>query len=425
MYLLDSKNYKIDHILLYLSILFSPLRSYGYIIGGYNFSLFRIVGVLMILHLITFHRKIFLNTPLKIILLILFITILQVSYSPYISGSYSSFISQLFGFVWCFFACQIIMKTKVYNCVNTFILLSSIIPLLLGLYQWIYYKFTGVVPDLPFSFLVSSEGKLGLTYNVYMRITSCFGDPAYMTTFYVGVFSVAFSQLLLSNKNNSNSKFIKTLSVIIIILIVLETIMSISISGVIGLMISILLFFVLNMKRSKTFFKIFVYITLFGLAFILFFLTGGTELIDILKFKISRSTQVSSNLYGRSDYIKNALDVWLNNPILGGGFGSLRMNGSFSTAHSSLLTVLCQQGLIVFLFNVLLLIIYPFSYFFKTKTSDNYYIYNQYIGVFIGLISILALTLGYDTLYSLDSCYILIAAVSSYSVNYSNNSEDM
>lgn len=400
--------------LFYISIIVSPLRCYGFVIGGMNFSFFRIAGVLMILASLISKRKIILNTQTKCITAIIFMTALQSLYSPYLSGAQSSFMSQFFGYIWILFVCQIMSESSDYSTANRMIVISAVIPLSLGLYQWVIYRTRGSIPSLPFQFMVSSEGKLGLTYNVYARITSCFGDPAYMTTFYVGVFAVAFQQLMLSMNNNIERKEFRSIIIIILILIILETVMSISVSGIFGLIVCMGLLGLTNSYSIKKLGQFLLVLTVLIMGFSIYFIGKGSELIDILWFKMTTGTQTSSNLFGRNLYIKNALQVWSNHPIWGGGFGSLSLNGSFSSAHSSLLTVLGQQGIIVFILNVVLLLFYPIRTFRSIRKAHLNEVRDSFLAPFLGLISVLALTLGYDTLYSLDFCYVLIAIVSSY-----------
>lgn len=418
----SDKKYKSVLFFLYMSIIMSPLRCYGIIIAGINFSFFRIAGILMMICWLICNREIIVNSRTKCIATILYFTLLQSSYSSQLSGSYSSFLSQLYGFVWIFFAYQIINKTKSYKGAINSIIISSVFPLLLGLYQWITYKSTGVVPRLPFSFLVSSEGKIGLTYNVYVRITSCFGDPAYMSTFFVGVFSIILHKFMSESTENGNGKIFKIAYLSIIILIILETIMAISVSGVLGLLVNLLLYLYFYIKKNKKFGKILITLSIISLGFFFYFINSGSELLYILQFKMSTGTETSTNMYGRSEYMLNALNVWLEHPFFGGGFGSLRLNNvGFSSAHSSLLTILGQQGLIVFVFNIFILIVFPLLNYKKLKKTDVNDHYSLFIGSFLGLISILILTIGYDTLYSIDSCYVLIAIVNSFDNCYLDN----
>lgn len=411
----NEKHIKSYEIFLCISLIVSPLRCYGFVVFGFNFSLFRIFGLAMILCYVI-SKGIIIDNNTKILLLIIGITFVQSLYSPYLSGAYSNFFSLFFGFIWSLFAYQIIIRSNWLK-VNTskFVLFSAIFPLGLGLYQWIVYRATGSIPSLPFPFLVSSEGKTGLTYNVYARITSCFGDPAYMTTFYVGVFAIAL-QYLLSNNKKTNI-ILKIVSIIVVALTVVETVMSISLSGIIGLFASLVLTFLFNVNSSKYFRRLMAFIVVFGVGFIIFFSNSGSDLIEILIFKSESNVQSSTTLFGRSEYIINALNVWLSHPLIGAGFGALRLNGSFSSAHSSLLTVLGQQGIFVLCLNLAVLIFIPFNNYRRLKKAKNNYVLSQFLGVFIALLSIIVLTVGYDTLYSLDFCYVIIAFALSFSKN--------
>lgn len=358
----------------------------------------------MVLSYVVFKRKYLIDNKFCFVFALFIISLIQGSYSPNILGNYSNYFSLIFGLFWLLTAYLILKDNKkMISRINGTILISSIFPLALGLYQWIYYKQTGRIPELPFSFLVASEEKTGLTYNTYSRITSCFGDPAYMSTFYVVVFSIGL-QYFIGNKKALLVKRLISLS--IALLAAIEIIMAISLSGIIGIAAAVAFIIILNFANFK---KGVIAIFFVSLSFLFFFLaikTLNPELINVVVYKFKSSSQTTENMFGRIHYIQNGLNAFFRHPLFGAGFGGLSLNGSFSSAHNSLLTVLGQQGIVVFIMNIILLIGIPIKGSIVLKKNNQF----GYIprGFIVSLFSVLVLTLGYDTLYSLDSCYVLV-----------------
>lgn len=406
----NNKPLSLISILLTMCIIASPLRSYGIILGGVNFSLFRITGLIFILFfmcsMIYRHdTKVCFSNPLKIIALIWTFSVVAIVYSPSISGANSNYISVVFGFFWILFFSFYLLKTPdAFLVALKGIVYSAVFPIALGEYQAIIYQITGKMPSLPFALLVASEGKLGLTYNVYARITSCFGDPGYFSTCLVLVFAVALF-FLQDSYFRIGLKF-KILCICEVILSVVLTIQMMSVSGLIGLGVVGIGTVALSRHHGKAIISMIIVGILFVVASVMSQKFLNYDIMEGLLFKLNTQDSGSS-FYGRKDYILNAIDKFCDSPLIGVGFGGLSVYGSFSSAHNSLLTVLGQQGLFILILHVLILLFLPVYRLFILK--DEYLFSAKRI--YLGLFAVLALSMGYDTMYSMDITYVYIGII--------------
>lgn len=395
--------------LLLLSIIVSPLRCYGLIIAGLNFSPFRMVSILMfITYAIGKKGRFVLDNTIKVACLIVLFSVLQAFYSPSISGSRSNFFSVTFGYIWIIFAYSIMRyNNKVMSHIYNSIAIASIFPIGLGLYQWVVYKSSGVVPPLPFSQFVAAEGKLGMTYNIYVRITSCFGDPSYFATFLV-IVAGYFLQANINMEKSKANKLKRLVGLGLVAVAIVEILMSMSVTGIVGLLVSGVVIMFLNMSNKKSFVRLILVCSIIIVGLIVYLKATNSELVHIVEFKLRTTHQSEGNLYGRMDYIKNALNAFLDHPLLGVGFGGLNLQGSFSSAHNSLLSVLGQQGIIVFSLHLYLLLLKPAAFHKAKHSTAQLAIYQN---VLVPMVGILTISLAYDTLYSLDTCYVVIMLV--------------
>lgn len=406
----NNKPLSLTSFLLTVCIIASPLRSYGIILGGVNFSLFRITGLLFILSFMCsmMHRHdttVCFDNPLKIIALIWILSVAAIVYSPSISGANSNYISVVFGFFWILFFCFYLLKTPDSLLVALKgIVYSAVFPIVLGEYQAIIYQITGKMPSLPFAFLVASEGKLGLTYNVYVRITSCFGDPGYFSTCLVFVSAVAL--FFLQDKFFRIGFKFKVLCICEIVLSVILAIQMMSVSGLVGLAVVGMGTVALSRYPGKAIIALITMGISLVVAILVFQKFLNYDIMEGLLFKLN-TQDTGLSLFGREDFILNALDKFGNSPMIGVGFGGLSVNGSFSSAHNSLLTVLGQQGLFVFILHVLILLFLPIHRFFFSK---DVYLFSAK-RIYLGLFAVLALSMGYDTMYSMDITYVYIGII--------------
>lgn len=408
---MESKKYRIVEKLALISVFLSPLRSYGFVIGGLNFSLFRISSILFFLAFFVsmIHYRetsIKLSEPGKVILLIWALSLIAFVYSPGLSGSKSNYISVVFGFFWIMAFQSLNQKRNdVIDSSLRMTILSAIFPIGLGIYQTIVYQLTRRIPPLPFPFLVSSSGKLGLTYNVYVRITSCFGDPAYFSTFLIIIFGIGMYYLL--TKEKKISRGLKTLCIIEMLFSIVLVIQMLSFSGVIGLLVVVLLTLLMSKNPFKSvMIMTFGTVATIGLVLIIERLLNY-DLLEGFLFKWQTQPDSGSSMFGRASYFSNAFSKFLQSPLIGVGFGGLALgDGYFSSAHNSLLTVLGQQGLVVFILYFIVLIVLPIRTFFKRydgAVKDR--------RIYIPLVAILVLSLGYDTMFSFDTTYVMIGII--------------
>lgn len=408
---MKSNKYSFVENLALLSVFLSPLRTYGVVVAGFNLSLFRISSILFFLALLLamFHygeTRVILSKTLLIVSLIWLLSMSAFVYSPGLSGSKSNYMSVVFGFFW-ILSFQVLAqkRTGIVKDTITMIVYSAIFPIGLGIYQIVVYQLTRRVPPLPFSFLVSSSGKLGLTYNVYVRTTSCFGDPAYFSTFLIIVFGIGMYWIQTREEKETN--LFRLLCMIEMLLSVVLVIQMLSFSGVIGLTVVVVLTLLMTKNPIKSVLMLSLGIIATVSIILLIFKLFNYNLLEGILFKWKTQPDSGSSMFGRAAYFSNAFDKFLASPVFGVGFGGLALgDGYFSSAHNSLLTVLGQQGILVFFLYVLLLIVLPIKAF---SQSYNHVMMDRRI--YVPLIAIIVLSMGYDTMFSFDTTYVMIGVV--------------
>lgn len=399
-------------IFFYLSIFFSPFRVYGFLIGGFSFSFFRIFGIAFIISFIVqfFNRPIRFVSEFFIISFLFLITFGQIIYSPAISGGASSYFSMVFGYFWIIFAfLYSSLSNRIFISIIITIFKSSVFILALGMYQTVSIYIANKIPSLPFQSLqLMSRGPI--QYNIFFRVTASFDDPTYYSTFLT--FVIIFSLYLILNKDLIKLPFSVFLGISLIFLLsVFQQLMSFSISGSIGILFGISMIFLFGIKRTKMPKLILLLFFLLMFTGILLQNINNVSIFDGFVLKVSALKGGGADLFGRKVFIDSAIRKIMAHPFFGNGFGGLSiMNSGFSTAHSSLLTVWGQQGLFVLLINIVILFLYPIT---LIKHNRYHFSVDQILekAISFSLLSVLVLTFGYDTLYSMDFNYVIILLV--------------
>lgn len=400
-----NKTSKLLEWCLYLCVLVAPMRCYGLgRLGWGNFSLFRFFGIIMIiltLFEMVKRRVLILSKSMMAIILILSSSILTLAYST--NTGVSNFSVMVIGLFWLFNA-LIVLQLKPYlidNIIVSFVL-SAILPVGFGIYQYFMYVLTKKLPPFPFASLLISEGKTGLLYRSELRIMSFFLDPSYYGMFLIAVILV-LTCIFLNKKSfrPMKNKVFSVISFLVLLASIISLFTTLSITAFLGLFGGLLLLVLFGSNRKAVKTAIFLSFALLVLLFMLdkFF---NLNFIELLIWKYQSETATHGITGGRSEHLLNALDKWTSSPLFGVGFGDLAINGRSYSAHNTLLTILGQQGLVGFLIHIYFLLFLPIRYFVKSKK-------NMYdLIAFVPIMAILIQSLGYDLIYKLDSYYVLL-----------------
>lgn len=410
--------------MLFLSILFTPFRSYGvYTIAGFNVTFFRFFGILMIIFtvmsFILYDEHIVIDDFLLIVIFILIYNFIGVIYSA--DFRKSNFFSMTVGMIWLIFA-YLLLRIRIDATLKLIkiLLYSSVFPIGWGMYQYIYYSLYNILPKEIFSsFLVSDELPV-VQYNIFLRVSSTFLDPSYYGMYLVIINALCLG-LMIDKKENIVifGKYFIRYVVILYIITILAVFQTLSMSAMLGFIFTNLL--MLYFKQHK-FFKTFLFIFIFILIIVILNAMYEFEIFNALQFRLLNRILDYNTAFGRSEYFENTINRIADNPLFGAGFGGLSLGeGYMSSAHSSLLTILGQQGAIGFLLHLLLLFIYPILNIF-INYDDKYM--KMSITIYFSVLSMIIVSMGYDIMYQLDINFVvllLMAIFSKYSKNiYAN-----
>jgi hypothetical protein len=324
------------------------------------------------------------------------------------------------GLIWVFFAYILINVEKSYfiSIIKVFIY-SSVIPIILGLFQWIYYQINGVIPEMPLSLFLVSEGKTGITFNTLLRITSTFLDPSYYGMFLAMVATMILGIIIHKDKTVKlfGSKFMKNIHLILIFSI-FGIVQSLSLTAIVGFTIGSIILVAYSKKRLVILSRILI-LSLVMIFFIsLYNFIFSYNIFESILFKAGAQFDRYGLDFGREEYFKLGVQRFLQSPIFGVGFGDVSVDGIIiSSAHNTLLTILAQQGLIGLLLHLSLLIIFPILNIWTNPKGKNY----LSIIMFSSLFAMVTVSLGYDAMYKIDSGYVVLLFLIFLTSKYTNS----
>lgn len=397
--------------LLLLAIFFSPLRCYGlFTIGTFTGSLFKIFSLLMILFTLikalTRTYRIYLDMPLKLISLIIFMDIITVVYSNGMGLFPSYFVSHvilLFGYIVVQNATgktESLLKAYVYG---------AIIPGVLGLYQWISVMTGRGVPQLPFQQFLVTAGKDDIFLYGNYRVVGTLQDPSYYGLFMASVFVICVG--LLITENSTKKRIEKVMIALIAALSVFCVISSGSVTSMVAAVSGTV--FILLFNRN-TISKMLKYVFYVGIALVvalyLMIYVFSYDPLQVLfsKLRIQAASSSVGSMYGRGAFFSDALNDFWRSPLWGVGFGNMTR----SSGHNSFLTILALQGIIGFVLHFLLLIVYPFlghktRMILRRKGLQR----SMLVVCCAALLGMVVQVMGYDCLYKMDPSIVIILLV--------------
>lgn len=398
------------HLLL-LSVFFAPLRSYGLMtVAGLNFSFFRFFGLLMIITLIIsfvrYSTKIRLDTFILLISSIIFYNFFTLLYSDNITNSH--FLAMTVGLIWLLSSYLLLRERQdaIIKVIKTLIL-SSIFPVGLGIYQSIYFSINSMLPPMPFSNFLVSEGKTGLTYNIYLRISSTFLDPSYYGMFLVIVGITSFGILINASRNKYifGKKFIRTCYIAFPVSII-AIFQTLSLTSIAGFLTGCIIVFSFQNNNGKLIRNSIIALALIFCLIPICNSLFGSDVFQSISFKLNNQYDNYGLSFGREAYFKYGLEKFAESPIFGVGFGGLSIgSGIISSAHNTLLTILGQQGMIGLVLHLILLFGYPLSRILRFKNYDNKLLS---ITTYAAVVGMVVVSFGYDAMYKIDTGYVAI-----------------
>ena len=369
------------------------------------------------------------NFILTSLLLLLFALSLSVLTSPniYEGESISYFLVKLVGFSYIiYFSIAFSKKIIIKSAIKVY-LLSSFMPLMIGMYQLVYYLIHNSFPLLPFSRFSVIEGEssagLGFQYWMYPRITSTFLEPNYFGLFLTSIIIISIS--LLSRKGNETEDMLPRIVLWTISLFSLvELIFTLSLTAMAGFIVGILVYILLSkLKFVRLIRSSFAIVILLLIADFLFSFLLNLNIFQMVNDRIFLKMQSIDTLYGRKEFFSAAFKAFAKNPLIGVGFGGLfnyiRDISPVSSAHNAFLTFLAEQGLLGFI----PLVFFYVYIIYRIYVTFKYFSHHgdiQMAQIGIGLLSYLIASIiasqFYDEIFYFDASWTLIAISTSYAV---------
>lgn len=389
--------------ILIAAIFLAPLRAYGlskvgpFIISGYKICmLFMIITYIFSLSSKQIHKVKIDNFVVVSSFLILY-DIVTFLHSPGVGlfGSYVvSHIVLLFAFLVAIRECD-----KFENLIFSFVI-SSIIPSLIGIYQWIGVSKNGITPPLPMESFVIEEGKNELFLYGNYRVVSTLQDPSYLGLYLSSVVIIGVGVLFLAhNKFGVLKNLLMLFSVIVTVFCLL---MTGSVSSYINVIVGIVVINLYYLSKKRVLLKPMLFLFAMGCFLMFFFINKyNYNPVDVLMYKLSVQGD-ENNMYGRAELMTSSINDWLKSPIWGVGFEGM----TYSSAHNSYLTILALQGIVGLFFNVYLLFGILISNLRNVRDSIKF---SPYTVLFTAaLLGMLFQINGYDCLYKMDSSVVIL-----------------
>ena len=379
----------------------SPLRCYGlFSFGGFTGSFFKISSialvVLVTIKALTRDYKIFKDRIISVILLIIIADLLTTAYSNQQNmGLFPTYIVEHIILLFMYIALQN-QRGSHEKLINAYVT-GAVIPIGIGLYQWINVITTGKVPAMPLQNLVVATGTDNLWLYGNYRVVGTLLDPSYYGLYMATVLIICIGEIAVKRASGNRRVLYIAIGVLSLVCIFISGSVSSMLAAVAGVMF---LIYKARFNVSKVV-KYLVQAVLFAVIAVAVLQAFNYNPIEVLitKLRIQATSTSVGALYGRADHYKEAVEDFLSSPIWGVGYGNIRL----SSGHNSYLTILAQHGIIGFILHVTLTIIYTFA----VKKQNMIYEGDSIIGraVIFGMIVLL---MGYDCLYKMDPTIVVL-----------------
>jgi len=423
-------------------VIVAPLRAYRVTkIAEFNLSLFRLVSLIMmslfVLELV--YQRSSLSIPqrvrfyLSLIWLLLISMLTGLILSPYLTegDTITRMQVKIFGLFVLVFAIVFWANEEYLRFATQGFFFSAVIPVLIGLYQYIKFQVTRTIPLLPlhqYSVIKdqSSPG-LGILYesSIY-RITGTLLEPNYFGIYLGSVILVGLSLLVYKSFNLDNS-MLRALYILLLGLYLLSLLLTFSISAIIGFCFGMGVLMWLTLKCKKRIFwnliiiLAMILILIVIMQLIVFSGQQNARIEDMLRIRIEMRAQTAPTLFGRAEYYARALESFAANPILGSGPGALATvtGGLISSGHNVFLTFLGELGLLGFMPLVVFFAVIFIDLYRKYKSaliSNN----RNELGLSLGLLAAMVNTVianqFYDAMFYYDAGWVLVAITAAFAV---------
>lgn len=283
---------------------------------------------------------------------------------------------------------------------------SAVLPIGVGLWQFITWEITGRFPGVPFQSLLETNlpgfdqfYKGDMLYGVgslaVPRFASVLVDPNYL-----GAFLLTICLIVLAFAIESHQR--RFLAVVLLIVAALILTLANSRSSFVGLICGLVVLMILVLTRQSSsrrvlFLGILIVLTISGI----FLIASEFGLQEIFTARLSQE-RISGSARGRLDFLDAGWQAFLTNPIIGVGAYNILLTSDYYTAHSMPMTILAEYGILGFTF-VFGFMAWVFVRLWRNRNEpDHLSIY--IMPAFVGL---LAASSFYTYLFTLEFIWVL------------------
>lgn len=404
---------------LFFAIFLAPLRAYGWTgfplgtLSGFRVAFIVCISLWFLNVIIEKKVKLAPGSKLGFILSIInaVLVMVAIAYSPDLGiGDAVTMVSvKLAGWIIIAVFCLVITSRLDIEVAIKVYVYSSIIPMVVGWYQWIYFQLHNSLAPMPLEDLsVKGEKMLGVIDSIYFRPSSTLLEPNFYAFFLASV-----SIILLANILAKHRIIGAQLSIVLFVSAVLQQLLTLSLSAFLGWFVGVVIVLVIHIRSVQ---KVILYAGILGLFVVLAFtvLPKDNVMYEGIVNKIEqRSNDVGSG-FGRAEFVKNAIDAVEDSAGFGVGFGGLghHYSSQISSAHVALLTVLAEQGIIPFLLIVFWLLWVIMGLINALRQKDSRALAAGIIG---SGAAVMIANFAYDAMFSYDAMWTFfgIATVAS------------
>jgi len=394
-----------------VAVLVAPLRAYGWTgspVG--TVSAFRITALIMVLlfvlsTLIRGHVQVHKGLRIGVFFCMANIVFILVTllYSPdlMVGNAVSKVWIKMTGWAVVILIVLIILTYDNLKCSLSAYVLSSVVPMAIGWYQWTHYYVYEELGRLPFEFFTVGGGKQdGVIDGLFFRPSATFLEPNYYAYFLGSIILLLVGQILVKEY------LLKPWLVkVVLISAVLQLGTTLSLSGIMGTLVGLSVVFMIRPRWIPQ--KLFQFVgIILGICIFVIAVSQLDEMVSGIRYKVERRSKHIDTLFGRGEHFSHAWAAISESYGLGVGFGGLAevSKRDTSTAHNAILTIFAEQGAFAFITFL------AWSFWVVGRLAAAGRSNTQYkvigVGMLGAFVSVIVGNMAYDAMFSYDVMWV-------------------
>lgn len=410
-------------------VLFAPLRSYS-VLGGFGVTMspyrLALVALIWLFFVATFSKREKLRLARRSQIFFFSVTIFEASLlisaargSPELGDSWTRFYVKALGFVVAAFFVLLLNSRRRFLLAAGSYVWSAVLPIAGAVFQEAVFIATRRIPPLPGSVALAEDSTgIGTIFRGLPRVSSTLLEPNYLGMFCAAAILLAIARLYAALATKRRPP----LGVLAVAFgAALALVFTLSLSAMAGLALGLLAFAVIMRVRLRVVGTVsgLVAGALIAANYALAAMGSSVGLLEMVNARVGGRME-SADLFDRGEFFSAGLEAFLSNPLLGAGLGRIQTSAGISTAHSSFLTVLGEQGVLGFgaAFGAyVVVIVYSAQYVRRLVREGDHELACLGAGLVSALIALMTSSVMYDALFSFDSSWLILSMAAAFSVN--------